>query len=79
MYVLDYYSFNEYGIELVAFLLYSAMDKLNGCFGVILVVDTGRLQMTGVHKSDGIAVGELMDMSIRILKEEKERREQSGS
>jgi hypothetical protein len=74
VYVLDEYSFSEYGIEIIAMLIYSTIKSLKGCFGVVIIVDTHTMSMTKVYQEDGIAVGELLNLSKSVLLEERQQR-----
>jgi hypothetical protein len=76
VYVLDYYVFTEYGIEMIAILMYSAIDQMKGCYGIVILTDTHTTSRTATYKDDGIAIGELMNLCISMLLEERTRREQ---
>jgi hypothetical protein len=79
MYVLDYYVFTEYGIEMIALLMYSAIDRMKGCFGLVIMTDTHTTSRTSTYQDDGIAMGELMYLCKDILLEERQRRANSVS
>jgi hypothetical protein len=68
--------FSEYGIDMVALLIYSANERMKGFFGIVVIMDTHTTCRTSVFQEDGIAIGELMYLCKDVLLEERQRREQ---